>query len=246
MSLLHGWLRPDYRNPKERFIYLSGAPYDGEPKDAHSIRRLLRTPAFKASTITGLFVAAAVAFGAPPDVKQQIFVALSAAFPFLHALTRGLSDRLSELSNRAHGRPTESSMRVVIDKTGRAFSDPDAVSFVEGYYQGKTWGGLVGPAAFFLGNGVVTAFYLASGGHPPSHVTLAETYEAMTVFVGLFVAPSLSDTGWALYAQHQLYRGDKRWSVTTNPPQLKKEAPEPERPRVSSALVPVPVDGCRR
>ena len=56
MSLLRGWLRPNYGKPEERFVDLDGAPYDGKPEGERSIRRALRTPTFKATVIAGLFL----------------------------------------------------------------------------------------------------------------------------------------------------------------------------------------------
>lgn len=42
MSLLRGWLQPNFANAEERFIDFDGAPYDGKPSGANPIRRALR------------------------------------------------------------------------------------------------------------------------------------------------------------------------------------------------------------
>jgi hypothetical protein len=227
MSLRKSWLKPDYSDPRQRYIYIDGAPYDGGPDAADPFRRSFRTPTLKATTIAGLFIAAVTALFANPNSRQQMLLAVTAAFPYVYT-------RVYKQASETRRTEYPSLKNVVIDKTGRAPTGPGALLEVDDYYRRE----IVGSARVLavvptLVVGMWTGLNLAVGASP-GH---GAEGEVMLTAVG--VVPHASQLGWALYARHQIHRSNKPWTVTADPPPLKKEVTEPAQPGHLSALVPV-------
>ncbi len=224
MSLLKGWLRPDYTKPEERFIDLDGVPYDGKPDGAHPIRCALGTPVFKATLIAGLFMGAGAALGADQGVKQDILMVLGVCFPCASVVLP-----MADAKDRRREYP--SLRNVVIDKTGRAFSDAQALFAADDYYRRDVE---VAPRFLpiipFVLSGLWTGFNHLSGYPALQNAGLAAAVAIM------LTVPFAARAGWAAYARRQLET--KRWTVTANPPALKTEAREPARADLTSALLP--------
>jgi hypothetical protein len=213
MSLLHGWFQPNYSKPEERFTDLDGAPYDGRPAGERPIRRALRTPTFKAAVIAGALLGATGALGLTQQLKQIVLAACSVAIPYGYVVTNREISRL-----RLESYP--SLKTVVIDKSGRALSDPTILSTVDEQYVRdiKAMGIMTIPVPFVVAAGW-TGFNLVMG-LPALNEPVGEAIAA-----ALFVVPSVVRVARAAYARHQLR--ERQWTVTANPPPLRKEAPEP-------------------
>ena len=223
------WLKPDYGDPQQRYIFVDGAPYDGGPDGANPIRRAFQTPTLKGTAIAGLFMATVTALCASPNARGPLLLWISAAFPYAHVL-------LHRAGSKIRRQEYPSLKNVVIDKTGRALPDPHALSFVDDYYRRQ----IRGSAGFVvlmppLMVGIGTVANLAIGA---SQWKVAGVEALVTAFC---VIPHVSQLGWALYARHQLNRPDRPWTVTTDPPPLRKVVNAPEHPGLSSALVPAHV-----
>jgi hypothetical protein len=213
---LKAWTRPDYSDPRQRFIRVDGSPYDGAPDgapdEARTILRAFRTPMFKATAIAGLFVAATTALFVPPKDRQWVLLALCAAFPYFQTLAhREWSKERQQIRSDLKN--------IVIDKTGRALPNPKAFAAVQSYYHAQV---VVG------GRELVAASAMTACLFPPLFAAIAGEPALGLPFAALGVAPYASRHGWALYARHQLHHSDKPWTVTDNPPPLRKTATEPK------------------
>jgi hypothetical protein len=225
MSLLRGWFKPDFANPGERFTDLDGAPYDGKPEGERPIRRALRTPTFKATVIAGLFLGAGAALCVSQSAKQDVLFVLSVAIP-------GGSIVLLKADARDRRREYPPLRNVVIDKAGRALSDPDVLFAADDHYRRD----IESTPRFLPVIPLLVTAGLTAFNHMMGLPALANAGVAAAVAVGLAV-PFAARAVWAAYARRQLQ--DRRWTVTANPPPLKKEAKEPARPGVRLALVPI-------
>jgi hypothetical protein len=223
MSLLRGWLKPDYTKPKERFIDLDGAPYDCKPDDAHPIRRAVQAPVFKTSVIAGILLGTTAALGVNQSAKQRELLIGS----FSVAVT-SLFKQSNEAKRRRNEYPSLGETNVVIDKTGRASGDPEVLLDVDDNYQS-----VIERTPKYTGVIILAACGIAAWGFHG-----AGTSAALGAGIGigwgvLASVPFTAQAAWAAYARRQLQ--NRRWTVTTSPPSLEKEAEETARPTPRSA-----------
>lgn len=224
MSLLKGWFKPDFGNPAERFTDLDGAPYDGEPDGAHPIRRALRTPIFKATLFAGLLVGPSAAFCSGQSVRQDVFMALSVCVP-----CGALAVPIGDAKDRRREYP--SLTNIVIDKAGRAFSDAQAFFAADDHFRRDVE---VTPRILPVIPFVLSALWTGYNhlmGYPALQNAVLEAAVAV-----MLIVPFAARGAWAWYARRQLRA--KRWTVTANPPRLKREATEPKQRGLIPALIP--------
>ena len=227
MTLLRGWLKPDYTKPKERFIDLDGAPYDGKPDDAHPIRRAVQTPAFKASVIAGILLGTTGALGVNQSVKQRELLIGSFSVAFV-----SLFRQSSEAKRRRDEYPLLAETNVVLDKTGRASGDPEVLLDVDDNYQSVIERTPKYTAGIVLATcGIIACAFHAGGRSAALGAAIGIGWGALAS------APFTTQAAWAAYAQRQLE--NRRWTVTTSPPTLEKEVEETARLELQSASLPV-------
>jgi hypothetical protein len=227
MSLLRGWLKPNYGKPEERFIDLDGAPYDGKPDGERRIRRALRTPTFKAAVIAGLFLGAGAALCVSQSAEREVLFVLSVAIPCGSVVVPR-----TDADDRRREYP--SLRNVVIDKTGRTLSDAEALFAADDHYRRDVEATRrFLPVIPLLITGGLTAF-----NHMMGFPTFANAVVGATVAVGLAV-PFAARALWAAYARRQLQ--ESQWTLTANPPPLKTEVKEPTQTHLGLALLPARV-----
>jgi hypothetical protein len=227
MSLLRGWLQPNLANAEERFIDFDGAPYDGKPGGADPIRRALRTPVLKVTAIAALFLGAAAALCVSQSARQMTLLVFSVAVPcgIVGIIKADAKNRRSEYSALKN---------VVIDKTGRTLSGRDELNAADDYYRRDVESA---PRFFLMTPPLLTGIWLgfsrAIGFPALQHIGIEVTTLAVVCI------PFAAKTVWAAYARRQLR--ERRWSLSSNPPALKKKPAEPQQRGVIQGLVPVRV-----
>ncbi len=163
--------------------------------------------------IAGALVGATGALGLTQQLKQFALVVCSVVIPYAYVCSHREISRL-----RLEDYP--SLKTVVIDKSGRALSDPAILADVDEQYgvDMKAMGVFAAPYPFVTA-ACWTGLNLAAG-LPAQHKPVGEA-----LLAALLTAPCAARAVWAVYARNQLREG--RWTVTANPPPLRKEAPAP-------------------
>lgn len=226
MSLLRGWLKPDFTKAEERFIDPDGAPFDGNPQGERSIRRAVQTPAFKATAIASVFLAAAAALSVAQGNRQGALLTLFASISVSAVM---LKRDYARIRRREYPALRNS---VVIDKAGGIPNDPEVLFALDDDYR-RT----VESAPRFLPLipvivcGGLTGFNYFHGLPTLQHAGLGAVVAVM------LSVPFAARTVWSAYARHQL--AERLWTVTANPPPLRKEAEEPAPFGFRSALAPI-------
>jgi hypothetical protein len=204
MSLLKTWLTPNFGNPKERFIYVDGAPYDGGPDAVRRVVRAFKTPSVQiAVTATAIIGAAAAVVTKRPDI------AVGATF----CMTAGCISNNRDCAKR-RARDFPELRHVVIDKAGRTFTDPNALLHVERYYGDTIETASLTVAAIPIFTALCVGF-----GAP---LLVCSSISA------LLATPFLSRLAFAIYARSQLDR--QNWTATATPPPSRKAATAPAGP----------------
>jgi hypothetical protein len=229
MSFLKSWFKADYGDPAQRFIYVDGSPYDGEPDAARPIRRALRSPTFKIAAVASIFIGVMAALCVNPAGRRQLLVIMSAASLVSHVCfeRRFLIDQDKE---------SPALKKVVIDKAGRVQTNPNIFLNIEHHYRSEiVFRGFCLAAIPTWFGGMVYFF-----GGPRTH-SAAEAYALLIGSAASAAVPYACRLGWAVYARYQIGRQERPWTVTDKPPPLRKEETQAAGREFSAALVPARV-----
>jgi hypothetical protein len=211
------WFTSDPSDPTQQLIYVDGAPFDGHPDAVRPIIRTLKSPTFAIHAIGHAFLGAAVAACLPASISVGVLAVFCFSLPAYNVLAQ------RDLANER--RQHYPSLRnVLIDKTGRAQTNPNALASVENYYRNeiaemdRTFKGVT-----ILGAVALTGFGLLVG----APLLGAPLWMAAAIGVpaaAVCATPYALRLGWALYAQRQLHRAERPWTVTADPPPLRRRA----------------------
>jgi len=225
MSWPQSWFKTDFGDPTQRFIYVNGAPFDGHSDSARPLVRVLRSPTTSIHGIASAFVGAAIALCLPGSVAVVALLSFLFGSPSYNILVQR-----DYLKKQWEDHP--SLRNVFIDKAGRVQNDPNAFARVDGYYRYEIayrrgemlWLATAGAA-------IITITGIAAG----APLWIAAAVSLAGAAVG--ATPSALRLGWALHARDRLHRADKPWTVTTDPPPLRRKAPSPARRQLALAAV---------
>jgi hypothetical protein len=228
MSWPISWFKADYGDLTQRFVYADGAPFDGHMDSPRAFMRALKSPTTLYHAIACAFVGAAVALCAPGALGAVAFAAFCFEVPAYNVMTQ-------RHILREHWKEHPSLRNVLIDKTGRAQNDPKAFARVDNYYQEE----IARTKSFLLGCTPI-AIAAFTGTAVAVGAPLLMAFGAATFMVaGLAMPPFALRLAWTVHARKQLHRTDKPWTVTTDPPPVRRKAPSLARRR-QLALAAIP------